>query len=173
MEPEPFTAVARVVRTHGVAGELSVTPLEGPLDELELGLELWFVPPPGAPLAVRLEGVRPGPKGTIVKLSGVDAVERARELTSTLLLAKTSELPEDWLAPDEYDPVGIVVRDVERGELGSVTDVIVTGANDVWVVRGEAYKEILIPVIDDVILEIDEEARTAEVRLLRGLIDED
>jgi 16S rRNA processing protein RimM len=173
MDPAPFTAVARVVRTHGVAGELSCTPLEGPLDELPPGLEFWFVPPPGAPFATTLEGVRPGPKGTIAKFAGVDSVERARELTSTMLLVNTDDVPAEWLEPDEGDVVGLAVFDVDRGNLGVVTDVIVTGANDVWVVRGEAFGEVLLPVIDDVILHIDEDGRTAKVRLLPGLIDED
>ncbi len=173
MDLAPFTAVARVVKTHGVAGELSCTPLEGPLDELPEGIGLWFVPPPDGPLMVRLEGVRPGPKGTILKVSDVDSVERARELTSTLLLARTTDLPEGWLEDERFDPVGLSVRDTERGDLGTVTDVIVTGANDVWVVSGERFGEVLLPVIDDVVLAVDEDARTAEVRLLPGLIDED
>ena len=173
MDRSPFTAVARVVKTHGVAGELSCTPLEGPLDELPLGLTLWVVPPPGAPFSASLEGVRPGPKGTIVKVSGVDSVERARELLSTLLLVSTEDLPEGWLVPEEPDPIGVSVFDVDRGRLGEVTDVIVTGANDVWVVEGEAYGQVLIPVIEDVILEYEESDRTARVRLLPGLIDED
>ncbi len=173
MEPAPFTAVACAVKAHGVAGELSCTPLEGPLDELPIGLEMWFVPPPGAPLSVRLEGVRPGPKGTLVKVSGVDSAERARALTPSLLLARTDDLPDDWVQSPGIDSVGLVVRDTERGELGEVTEVIVTGANDVWVVRGESHGEVLIPVIEDVILQIDEEGRTAVVRLLPGLIDED
>ncbi len=173
MEAAPFTAVARAVRTHGVAGELSCTPLEGPLDELPLGLELWFVPPPGAPFAAKLESVRPGPKGMLLKVSGVDSVERARDLTSTLLLAKTSDLPEDWLEPREPDPVGLTVTDEGRGLLGVVTDVIVTGANDVWVVQGEQFGEVLVPAITDVIISIDDVARSATIRLLPGLIDED
>ena len=173
MEPEPFTAVARAVKTHGVAGELSCTPLEGALGELPIGLELWFVPPPDGPLMVRLEGVRPGPKGTIIKVSSIDTVEQARALTSRLLLAKTEDLPEDWIQPEEFDAVGLLVRDVERGELGTVEDVIVTGANDVWVVRGPEFGEVLLPAIDDVILKIDDEALIAEVRLLPGLLDEE
>lgn len=173
MEPAPFTAIARVVKTHGVAGELSCTPLEGPLEELPLALQVWFVPPPGAPLSALLEGVRPGPKGTIVKFSGIDSVESARDVRATLLLARSEDLPPDWLEPEAADPIGLAVTDAERGLLGTVADVIVTGANDVWVVDGDAYGQVLIPVIDDVILSIDEIERTARVRLLPGLIDED
>lgn len=173
MDLPPFTAIARAVRTHGVSGELSCTPLEGALEDLPVGLELWFVPPPGSPLAGRLENVRPGPKGTIVKVSGVDTVEHARELQGTLMLAATHELPEGWLAPAEPDPVGLSVTDTERGYLGRVVETIVTGANDVWIVESDAYGQLLIPVIEQVVLDVDEDARSATVRLLPGLIDED
>ncbi len=74
---------------------------------------------------------------------------------------------------DEPDPVGLAVIDEERGDLGCVEDVIVTGANDVWVIRGERYGEVLVPVIDDVVLGVDEEMRTARVRLLPGLLEEE
>ena len=63
-------------------------------------------------------------------------------------------------------------RDEERGELGVIDEIIVTGANDVWVVRGGPLGEVLIPVIDDCVLEVDTETRTARVRLLPGLIEE-
>jgi 16S rRNA processing protein RimM len=171
MTPAPFTAVARAVKTHGVAGELSCTPLEGPLDVLPTGLEIWFVPPPGAPFSARLESVRPGPKGDLVKLAGVESVEQARELTSKLMLACTEELPEGWLEPEGLDPVGLLVTDETRGMLGTVADVIVTGANDVWVVQGERYGEVLVPAIDDVVVSVDVTDRTARVRLLPGLIE--
>ena len=59
------------------------------------------------------------------------------------------------------------VVDEARGVLGEIVEVIVTGANDVWVVDGP-FGEVLLPVIDDVVLDVDEEARTAQVRLLAG-----
>jgi 16S rRNA processing protein RimM len=53
-----------------------------------------------------------------------------------------------------------------------VTDVIVTGANDVWVVEGR-FGQVLVPDIDDVVGEIDEEAGTVSVTLLPGLIEDE
>jgi 16S rRNA processing protein RimM len=86
-------------------------------------------------------------------------------------VARPADLPEEW--GDEADnEIGLRVIDVDRGDIGTVADVIVTGANDVWVLRNGPYGEVLIPVIDDVVLEIDEVEGTASVRLLPGLIDE-
>ena len=65
------------------------------------------------------------------------------------------------------------MTDTARGVLGDVVDVIVTGANDVWVVEGGPHGRVLLPVIDPVILSVDLEARTAEVELLPGLIEDE
>ena len=172
MEPTPFVQIARLVKKHGTAGELSASELAGPLDELPHGLAVWVVPPPEHPLQLRLSGVRPGPKGPLLTLSGIDTPERARELVGRYLLADQEGLPDGWLGEHAADPIGLEVIDVERGRLGRVVDTIATGANDVWVVSGGSVGEVLLPVIDDVVLSVDEERRTAKVRLLPGLIDE-
>lgn len=173
MEPTPFTAIARVIKTHGVAGEVSCAELEGPLEDLPGGLEVWFVPPPGHIRSGRLDSVRPGPKGSLVTVRGVESIEAARALQGTVMLARTADLPQGWLLEDAPSPTGLSVVDTDRGFIGVVTDVIVTGANDVWIVDGGPFGQVLVPVIDDVILEVDEEAGYATVRLLPGLIDED
>jgi 16S rRNA processing protein RimM len=64
------------------------------------------------------------------------------------------------------------VNDAAHGDLGMIEDLIVTGANDVWVVSGP-YGEVLIPVIDDVVLAVDHDAGSISVRLLPGLLPEE
>lgn len=172
MEPTPFVQIARVVKTHGTAGELAVASFGGALDELPHGLEVWFVPPPDRPRRATLTGVRAGPKGPLMALAGVDNLDEARALAGTFLLARRSDLPEDWLPEQGLDPIGLTVTDVDRGPIGTVVDTIATGANDVWVVAGGNVGEVLIPVIDEVILSVDEEHRSVQVRLLPGLLDE-
>ena len=117
-----------------------------------------------------LRGHRAGPKGILLKLDGIEGVDAARACAGANLSVHESAVPDELLVA-EFDPVGCEVRDAERGSLGTVSDVIVTGANDVWVVQGD-YGEVLIPVIDDVIGEVDEDARIVHVRLLPGLIEE-
>lgn len=137
---------------------------------LPVGLEVWFVPPPAGVRTGQLEDVRRGPKGPLVKVSGVDDITTAQRLVGSQLMAKASDLPAGWDEPEEEDDdVGLTVTDEARGLLGEVVDVIVTGANDVWVLEGP-LGEVLLPVIDDVVLEVDYEARTATVRALDGLL---
>jgi 16S rRNA processing protein RimM len=167
----PFVSVARVIKTHGLQGEVAVKPLlDLPFDVL-VGKELWAVPPIADASALRLLGVRPGPKGPLLTISGVTTTASARALAGSTLLVRAGDIPEGW-DDDEFDPVGFTVTDTVKGLLGTITDVIYTGANDVWDINGP-FGQVLIPVIDEVVLEIDEDDNVITVALLPGLLDED
>jgi 16S rRNA processing protein RimM len=167
----PFEAVARVIKAHGLKGEVAVKPLvDLPLEHL-CGAAVWFVPPPAGVTDRQLASVRSGPKGPLLAFTPALSTDDAHLVAGCTLLVRADALPDD-MPEDEPDPVGLRVIDEERGVLGVVDDVIVTGANDVWVVLGP-YGEVLIPVIDDVVVTVDESARRVTVRLLTGLIDED
>jgi 16S rRNA processing protein RimM len=174
MTPEPFVPLGRVAKTHGLKGEVAVMPAADLPFVMPVGLEVWFVPPPATVRTGRIENVRRGPKGPLVKVSGVDDLSAAHQLVGSQLMARAADLPAEWSEPvlDEEGPVGLIVTDVARGPLGEVTELIVTGANDVWVVDGP-LGEVLLPVIDDVVLQVDWQAGTATVRALAGLLPED
>ncbi len=167
MEVDGFAPLGRVAKTHGMNGEVSVIMAADLPVELLAGLEVWFVPPPALVRTGRITGVRPGPKGPLFSIDTVGDLATAETLRGCTLLARVLDLPEAF---EELDVVGMTVVDGERGVIGEITDVIVTGANDVWVVEGP-YGEVLIPVIDQVVDEIDEESGTVKVTLLDGLIE--
>jgi 16S rRNA processing protein RimM len=172
MDPAAFVPLGRIVKTHGLAGEVSVIQTGRlPLEHAQ-GLTVWFVPPTSSVRSAVIESVRQGPKGPLVRLSGVCDPTTADSLRGASMVMSESDLPEG-LPDEEPDPLGLRVHDAERGDLGAVDDVIVTGANDVWVVRGGPYGEVLIPVIDEVVVDIDYDAMTAQVRLLPGLMKDE
>jgi 16S rRNA processing protein RimM len=166
-----FIPVGRVVKAHGLDGELSVK-LEPGLDDLPIGLEVWFVPPPAGIRSGRITAVRSGPKGPLVSVSGVADIDSASALRGLTLVADGASIPAGILDPRPASVIGFSVRDTQRGDLGVLTDVIETGANDVWVVAEGPFGQVLIPVIDEVVVEVDEHARTCLVELLPGLIEE-
>lgn len=171
MESPPYVPVARVVTTHGIKGELSVAPTTAyDLSQL-VDHDVWIAPPVRLARSHRVLGIRSGPKGPLILLEGVDDVEHAREAVGAALLVPPGALAPESLE-NEWDPAGYIVLDAERGDLGQVRETIVTGANDVWVVDGP-LGEVLIPVIEDVVLEVDDETATIRVRLLPGLIGEE
>ena len=121
------------------------------------GMGVWFVPPPlEGPRLGSIQQIRVTPKGQVVHISGFDSAQTARDLVGKTVSVRSADAPEGW---DDEEPtlVGMLVVDEARGELGTIEEVIVTGANDVWVVVGDHYGEVLVPVIDDVVISFDEE----------------
>jgi 16S rRNA processing protein RimM len=171
MDTDAFVPVGRVVRLHGLKGDIVVRPAGDVPFPLSAGLRLWFVPPPmTGPRAGAVASVRATPKGQIVHVTGFEDADGARALVGRSVSVRSADAPEGW-DDEEPDLVGVLVVDEERGALGAIEEVILTGANDVWVVRGERYGEVLVPVIDEVVVDFDEETDTVTVRLLPGLIE--
>lgn len=87
------------------------------------------------------------------------------------------EVPGDQLGSleeDEYyhhDILGCCVITEEDEELGEITDILSTGANDVWVVQGVRPKDILVPYIDDVVKEVDVEEKIVRIHVLEGMLE--
>ncbi len=92
-------------------------------------------------------------------------------MVGSSICVPSDDLPDEVLIENE-DLVGYRVTDVDRGDLGVIDEIIVTGANDVWVVHGP-LGEVLLPVIDEVVLELDDASRTISVRLLPGLLEDE
>lgn len=167
-----FLPLARIIKAHGLKGEVSVSMLTSLPFGIPVGLSVWLVPPPATIREAVVESVRPGPKGPLVKLSGVDTIDAAAQLAGSSIIASSDDVSPVHVE-EVFDPIGCAVVDGQRGLLGSITDVIVTGANDVYVVDGERYGQVLIPAIEQVVLGIDERERLITVELLPGLIEED
>lgn len=109
----------------------------------------------------------------LFKFAGIDSREGARSLNAGLLKVSEAEvfpLPEGSYYIFQLQ--GLEVYDEEKGFLGVLTDVIQTGANDVYVVKGKRYGEILIPALIEVVKDINLDERRVQVKLLPGLIDE-
>lgn len=171
---EPFAALGRIIKTHGLNGEVSVAPADGvSLSEL-IGTEVWFVPPATGVRSSRIGPVRSGPKGPLVTLEGITSVDAARLVCGAEILARHDGLPAGWDAPDDPadDLSGYTLVDERHGLIGEIIETIITGANDVWVVDGP-FGEVLVPVIDDVVLDVDDSTHKISVALLDGLLPEE
>jgi len=127
-----------------------------------------YLGPKAVPFA--LEGFRLHQRSVILKLNGCHDRATVEKLRSQLVQIPIEEaLP---LGQDEYyehQIVGLAVWTAAGEHLGTVDEIISTGANDVYVVRGEG-REILIPAIEDVVLEINLAQGRLVVELMEGLI---
>ncbi|MBU3812348.1 MAG: ribosome maturation factor RimM [Candidatus Niameybacter stercoravium] len=166
---EQMFTIGKIVNTHGVKGEVRVLPST---DDVKRFSKLKEVKVENRTMTTyEIETVRYHKNFVLLKFKGVDTMNEAELLKSSLLkIDRKDALP---LKKDEYyqcDLYGLkVVTDTGR-DLGKLTDILVTGSNDVYVVRNEE-KEILIPAIKQCILNVDLEAGEMLVHLLEGLED--
>lgn len=171
--PEPrFLIIGQVRRPHGVRGEVKVAVVS---DEPERFARLKTVfisqdPDDAHPQPTAVEGTRMHGRDVLLKLHGVDSPEAAAALRNAWLWVPRAEaLP---LAPGEYylyQLIGLAVYTDAGIHLGELREVLETGANNVFVVVDGA-REILLPDIEQVIREINFDARTMTVTPLPGLL---
>ncbi len=171
--PEPrYLVVGRVLRPHGVRGELRVKIVTDYPERLGRHA-CFYLASPDSPEAVQryaVERLRRHGEALLLKLSGCDDRNAADELRGMLV-----QIPVEDAVPLEegeyyyFQLIGVRVVTEDGERLGRVIEVIETGANDVYVVRGPRG-EVLLPAMDDVVLELDLEAKRMTVRLLPGLL---
>jgi 16S rRNA processing protein RimM len=163
---EPTVAVGRVARAHGVQGEVAVLVLSEVEDRFAPGATLWLED--GRTLTV--ESSRPHRGRLLVRFSEVRDREQAEGLQRALLVVPESSSPS---LPDgswwDHQIEGCAVETDRGRALGTVREVIHTGANDVWSVVSEDGVETLVPVLNDVLVSVDVAGRHIVVREIEGL----
>jgi 16S rRNA processing protein RimM len=163
---EPTVAVGRITRAHGVQGEVAVLVLSEVEDRFAPGATLWLVD--GRPLTV--ESSRPHRGRMLVRFREVRDREQAAALQRALLFVPESAsptLPEgSWW---DHQIEGCAVTTDGGRALGTVHEVIHTAANDVWSVIDGEGRETLVPVLKDVLVSVDVDARRIVVREIEGL----
>lgn len=164
-----FLAAGKVRRPHGVRGEM-VLELYTDFPERLRPKTKIFLGEKHVPLI--LHGVRPHNEGLLLSIEGVDTPEDAGQYRNLIVYVSAKVLPA--LDEGEYyfhELIGINVVDEFGNTLGELTEIMETGANDVYLVTAASGNEILLPAIPDVVLSVDLEARTMRVHLLPGLLD--
>jgi 16S rRNA processing protein RimM len=173
--PEPYYVVIGVVRRpHGIAGEIRMEILTDYPERILQHRYLYLARPatPDDVTRYPVEAVRPHKGILLVKLGGCDdrdAVEGLRGMLVQIPFEEAVPLEEG-----EYYHFQLEGIDVETdgGEwLGRVAQVLEAGVHDVFLIRGPRG-EILLPSVEDVILQLDIEARKMVVHLLPGMVEE-
>lgn len=168
-----YLVVGQVTGAHGLHGELRVEILSddphrfGRLEQVFVGLE------DQEPVPQPLEGFRLHKGRALLKLKGCDDRVAAQTLLGYLIQVPLAEaIPLQEGEYFEHQVLDLDVWTVSGEYLGEVADIIYTGANDVYVIRGREPngREILIPAVEDVVLEIDLEGGRLLVELPNGLL---
>lgn len=181
--PDAFLVVARVLRAHGTGGEVSCEIVTEFPQRFRRTKRLFLTPPAGPGRGEPLAGATPRPyavsraritphrghSGVILSLEGVPDRDAAEALRGWLVQVPEGEA---WKLPSGrfywHQIVGLRVVTTEGEELGTVSEILETGANDVYVVKGSGG-ERLIPAIKQVVTEIAPDRGEMVVSLIPGM----
>ena len=166
-----YLEAGKIVGTHGVKGELRVEPWCDSAGFLAQFHTLYW--DRGA-VPVRVLSSRPHKSLLLVRIEGVNTVEQGDALRGRILYLdrRDARLPEGrWFI---QDMLGLSVRDADTGKCyGTLTDVLQTGANDVYQVTAPGGREYLIPSIPQVVVRRDPEHGIMLIRPMKGIFDDE
>ena len=149
----------------GIRGDVKVQPQTDFPNRFAAGAELFVN---GAPDSV--VSSRPHRAGLVVRLKGTRDRTKAESLRNALLTVRESDiapLPDGAYYHFELIDMRVVGEDGES--LGAIAEILDTSANDVYIVRGESERDLLIPAIREFVLDVDVDAGVMTVRLVDGM----
>ncbi len=167
-----WATIGRIVAPFGIRGELKVRSLSDIPDRFAKLAAVYLSPDYSC---YTIGSVRPY-KGdmVIVKLSGIDdanAAERLRNCDLCIEADKLAKLPPDFYY--QHDIIGLHVATLNGHEVGTIVDIMVTGSNDVYVIKALSGQQILLPAVKEVIKQIDLIRQIMYIDPMRGLLDDD
>ena len=168
---EDLLQVGIITSTHGVRGEVKVYPTTDDPRRFRRLREV-VLDTGREKLNLEIEGVKFFKQFVILKFTGLDNINDIEKYRQKSLYVTRKNAVR--LQRDEYfiaDLIGLKVQDEDGAELGTVKDVIETGANDVYEVEMADGRSLLLPAIKQCILNVDVENGMMQVHVLEGLLD--
>ena len=167
---DDFLEVGQIVNSYGIKGFFKVVPFTDDITRFD-DLRYIYIEKNKKLEKKEIEEVKYHKNLVLLKIKGIDDINDTEQYKNCYLKIDRKdavELPEDTYFIT--DLMGIEVYTKEGELLGNIVDIFPTGSNDVYVVKDELGKQILLPAIGDVIENVDVEARKMIVKLIPGLI---
>ena len=165
-----YIEIGQIVNTNGLKGVVKVNPFTDDISQFEKLKSILLVKD-GKLSEVEIEETKYSKNQVLLKLKGIDTVEEAEKYRGCYL--KIARSNSKKLPKDTYfiaDLLGLTVYTDENILLGKVEDIYNSGANDIYVIKSEDGKQILLPGIGEVIKQIDLEQEKIIVHLIKGLV---
>lgn len=175
MKENTYIKVGKIVNTFGIKGELKVySYTDFPKERFIKGKRL-FLGPEASPnqLPIEVESAKPYKNMYLLKLKGKENINEVEKYKNMFLWIPKSEQGD--LEEGEYyyhQIIGCKVITTDGTELGIINDILSPGANDVWVVKPfNKGKDILIPYIKSVVLDVDTSNKIITINVIEGLLE--
>lgn len=163
--------IGEIANTHGIRGEVKVYPTTDDVARFKK-LKKCILETKQGEMLLHVESCKFFKQFAILKFKEFNNINEVEQYKHCGLYVEREDAVK--CEEDEYyiaDLVGCTVYNEDDSELGDLIDVIQTGANDVYVVRMESGKELMIPAIKECILSVAITERRVKVHLLKGLLD--
>lgn len=167
---EEYLEIGQIVNTNGLKGYLKVKPFTDDITRFE-ELETVYIQKGKELIEFIIQDVKYSKNMVLLKLEGIDDIDEAQKYRNYYIKINRENAVE--LKENSYFIVDIIGSEVFTDEdryLGKVVDVFPTGSNDVYTVKADDGKEILLPAIEEVIKNVDTKNKKIIVHLLEGLI---
>ncbi len=157
--------IGKVVTTHGVRGDIKVYPhtnvegMFGKLKKIYISDEEY-----------KISSVKYVKGCPVLNIDGLNTVEEAQKLIGKQVLADENNLPK--LEENSFylkDIIGCTAIDEQGTEIGAITDVIFTGANDVYQITTAEKRDILVPAVKEFIRSVNIKDKKITVKLIEGM----
>ncbi len=168
---EDLLQVGAITQPHGIHGEVKVFPTTSDVKRFKKLKEV-ILDTGKEQITLEIESVKFFKQFVILKFKGFDNINDIQKYKGKPLLVTRENAVK--LGQDEYfiaDLIDMAVHDEKDQYLGILTNVIETGANDVYEVKFEDGREVLFPAIKQCILDVDMEGRKMKVHIMDGLLD--
>ena len=167
---QEFLEIGQIVNTFGIKGMVKIKPFTDDINRFD-DLEKIYIEKNNNKKEYEIEEVKYHKGMVLMKLKGVNTPEEAELLRNYYLKVKREDEPE--LEEGTYYIVDLIGLDVYSDDgklLGKLDDIFNTGSNDIYVVKDELGKQILLPAISDFVKDINLEEKKIIVHILNGLI---
>ena len=167
---EEYFEIGQIVNTSGLKGEIKIKPFTDDITKFN-DFKTIYVSVKKELKEFKVEKVRFSKNMVFLKLKGIDTIEEAENYRNLYIKRKRDK--DEKLEEDTYyivDLIGCKVCTDDQKELGELIDVFSTGSNDVYVVKDELGKQVLLPAIKEVIKNVDIKNKLITVHLMEGLV---
>lgn len=157
--------IGKVVTTHGVRGDIKVYPHTN-VEDMFTKLKNIYI----GETEYKILSVKYAKGCPVININGLDTVEDAQKLIGKQVFADESALPK--LQEDNYylkDIIGCMAVDESGAEIGEISDVLFTGANDVYEITAQKDRKILVPAVKEFILDVNIKEKKITVKLIEGM----
>ena len=165
-----FLEIGQIVNSYGIKGFFKVVPFTDDITRFD-DLETIYIEKNKKLEKKIIEEVKYHKSLVLLKIKGIDDINDTEQYKNCILKIERKdavELPEDTYFIT--DLIGIEVYDEDEKLLGNLIDIFPTGSNDVYVVKDELGKQILLPAIGEVIKKVDVANKKMIVKLIPGLV---